>query len=156
MDREFDAAIEAGRQAIAIRPGCANANGFFGNVLHYCGQQAEAIAHIKRSIRLQPVYPPFLASMLATAYLAAGQVESALAVAKEALRLNPRDLQARLVLLAANQLLGNQQLARTFGREIVRLEPAFSVDMYSRDQPYRDRETIDPMVNAWLAAGLPP
>lgn len=156
MDREFDAAIEAGRQAIAIRPGCANANGFFGNVLHYCGQQAEAIAHIKKSIRLQPVYPPFLASMLATAYLAAGQVESALAVAKEALRLNPRDLQSRLVLLAANQLLGNRELARTFAREVLRLEPAFSVGAYSSDQPYRNPETIEPLAAAWLAADLPP
>jgi adenylate cyclase len=156
MDREFDAAIEAGRQAVTIRPGCANANGFFGNVLHYCGQQAEAIAHIKRSIRLQPVYPPFLASMLATSYLAAGQVESALAVGKEALRLNPRDLQSRLVLLASNQIAGNRELARIFASEVRRLEPEFSVDAYSNDQPYRDHETIDAMVNAWLASGLPP
>jgi adenylate cyclase len=155
MDREFDAAIEAGRQAVAIRPGCANANGFFGSVLHYCGQQAEAIAHIKRSIRLQPVYPPFLASMLSTAYLAAGQVESAFAVAKEALRLNARDLQARLVLLAASQMAGDRELARTFAREILRLEPGFSVNAYSGDQPYRDQETIGPIANAWLAAELP-
>jgi adenylate cyclase len=155
LDREFDAAIEAGRQAVAIRPGCANANGFFGSVLHYCGQQAEAIAHVKKSIRLQPVYPPFLASMLATAYLAAGQIESALAVGKEALRLNPRDLQSRLVLAAAHQMAGNRTLARTFAREILRLEPAFSVATFSAAQPYRDRETIDTLVNAWLAAGLP-
>jgi adenylate cyclase len=156
LDRAFDAAIEAGREAVAIRPGCANSNGFFGQVLHYCGQQAEAIAHIKRSIRLQPVYPPFFASMLATAYLAAGQVESALAVAKEALRLNARDLQSRLVLLAANRLAGNRELARTFAREILRLEPTFSVSAYSGDQPYRDSETIEPMAAAWLAADLPP
>ena len=52
-------------------------------------------------------------------------------------------------------MAGNRELARTFAREILRLEPAFSVNAYSGDQPYRDRETIDPMANAWLAAELP-
>ncbi len=155
LDREFDAALAAGREALVIRPGCANANGFFGNVLHYCGEQADALAHIRRGIRLQPVYPPFFACILAAAYFAARQPESALSAAKEALRLNERDLPSRLVLIAASEATGNHALARTFAREILRLESGFSVRQYCGDQPYRSQETIAPMAAAWFAAGLP-
>lgn len=155
LDREFDAALEAGRQALVIRPGCANANGFFGHVLHYCGEQAEAIAHLRKGIRLQPVYPPFFASILGAAYLAAGQAESAFAVAKEALRLNASDLQSRLVLVTASEMAGHHELARMFAREIVRLESAFSVAGYCDDQPYRHHETIEPIAAACRAAELP-
>jgi adenylate cyclase len=155
LDREFEAALEAGRRALLIRPGCANANGFFGNVLHYCGEQIDAITHIRKGIRLQPVYPPFFASTLATAYLATRQAESASAVAKEALRLNPRDLQSRFVLVVASQLAGNPALARVFAGEMLHMETGFSVRQYCNDQPYRDPATIHALVETGLAAGLP-
>ncbi len=155
LDREFDAALEAGRQALAIRPGCANANGFFGNVLHYFGEQGDAVTHLRKGIRLQPVYPPFFASVLGAAYLASGQAGTAFAVAKEALRLNAGDLQSRLVLAAASEITGDHELARMFTREILQLESKFSMEAYSSDQPYRHRETIEPMAAACRAAKLP-
>ena len=34
LDRRFDDALTAGRAAIANRPNCAHANGFYANVLH--------------------------------------------------------------------------------------------------------------------------
>ena len=154
LDREFDAALVAGRQALEIRPGCANANGFFGHVLHYCGEQGEAIARIKRGIRLQPVYPPFFACMLAAAYLASGQPETSLVVAKEALRLNARDVAARLILVAAARTVGADRLSDILASEVLRLEPAFSISAYRAGQPYRDATEVDGMASAWLAAGL--
>lgn len=156
LDREFDAALAAGRKALEIRPGCANANGFFGHVLHYCGEQDEAIRRIKRGIRLQPVFPAFFACILAASYFTNGQPEAALAVAKEALRLNPRDIPARLVLVAGCHATGAHRLARIFAAEILRLDPAFSVAAYREGQPYRESETMDRMAAAWLGAGLPP
>ena len=154
LDREFDAALLAGRQALEIRPGCANANGFFGHVLHYCGEQDEAITRIKRGIRLQPVYPPFFACMLAAAYLASGQPETALVVAKEALRLNSRDIAARLILVAAARTVGADRMSDIFASEVLHLEPAFSISAYRAGQPYRETAVVDSMASAWLAAGL--
>lgn len=154
LDREFDAALLAGRQALEIRPGCANANGFFGHVLHYCGEQDEAISRIKRGIRLQPVYPPFFACMLAAAYLASGQTETAILVAKEALRLNARDIATRLILVAAARAAGADRLSDIFAAEVLHLEPAFSVSAWRAGQPYRDASVVDGMAGAWLAAGL--
>lgn len=155
LDREFDAALEAGKHAVTVRAGCANANGFFGNVLHYCGDQTLAISHLRCGIRRQPIYPPFFASVLAAAYLASGQPHSAAVAAKEALRLNPRDLQARLVLITAYQKVGRAGMAQAFAREIPRLEPGFSVEAYYDNQPYRNRETVRPIESAWRAAQSP-
>ncbi len=155
LDREFDAALEAGREALAIRPGCANANGFFGNVLHYCGEQDGALAHLRKGIRLQPVYPPFFACILAAAYVVSGRPECALSVGKEALRLNARDVPSRLVLVAACESAGNHALARTFASEILRLEPGFSAGKYRANLPYRSDKTVAPLLAGWLAADLP-
>ncbi len=154
LDRDFDAAMEAGQRALALRPGCANANGFYGNLLHYCGDQSGAIVHIRRGIRLQPVYPAFFAGMLATAHIVNGQPETAMAVGKEALRHKPGDVLARLALTGAAQLAGNPVLARLLAAEIMRLEESFSVARYCEDQPYLEPKAIQPLADAWRAAGL--
>ena len=123
-------------------------------MLHYCGEQDEAITRIKRGIRLQPVYPPFFACMLAAAYLASGQPETALVVAKEALRLNSRDIAARLILVAAARTVGADRMSDIFASEVLHLEPAFSISAYRAGQPYRETAVVDSMASAWLAAGL--
>jgi len=46
MNHRFDDALIVGREAVALRPNCTNANGFFANMLHYCGQQNDAIEHV--------------------------------------------------------------------------------------------------------------
>jgi adenylate cyclase len=155
IDREFDAALRMGAAAVAARPACANANAFHANVLHYCGRQEEAIRHVQRAIRATPVYPPLFANILAAAYLAAGQPEAAMAVAKEVLRVSGRDLQARLILVAAAQIAGNPGLAALFGREVLMLDPAFSVQTHCADQPYRDALPLAAWQSAWRAAQLP-
>jgi len=155
LDRDFDGALAAGREALRLRPGCANANGFFGNVLHYCDDQVGAIEHLRRGIRLQPVYPPFFASTLAAAYLAAGQPQAASLVAREALRLNGRDLQSRLVLVAACHDAGQVELARVFAAEVLRVEPVFSVVRHCADQPYRSPAALGAAAGSWIAARLP-
>jgi lipopolysaccharide biosynthesis regulator YciM len=81
--------LEAGRQAVANRPSCAYANCFHGNVLHYCGEQDGAIHHLKLAMRVQPLHPPFYLHMLALAYRAKGDLDSAGRSVSGGLPLNP-------------------------------------------------------------------
>jgi adenylate cyclase len=87
MDRRFEEALAAGRQAIANRPSCAYANFFYGNVLHYCDEQDEAIHYIKLGMRYQPLHPPFYVQMLAAAYRAKEDFDAAILSAREAAQL---------------------------------------------------------------------
>lgn len=155
MGRNFDDAFETGHEAVTIRPNCTNANGFYANILHYCGDQPAAIKYIKRAIRLSPVYPPFFAGILASAYRANGQFAAAIPVAQEAISLNPDDLYARLALAASYSAEGWQSGARDVAADIMRIDPGFSVSRFAADQPYRDKETLEEYVEELREAGLP-
>ncbi len=155
IERRFDEALEAGRQAIANRPSCAYANCFYGNVLHYCGDQDGAIHHIELAMRVQPLHPPFYLNMLALAYRAKGELKSAVATAKKALELTPNDLANRIVLTSAYVGLGRKDLAEESVAEIKRSDPSFSVTQFAHAQPYRDTGVLEKFVSDLRAAGLP-
>lgn len=155
LNRKFDEALDAGRQAVSIRPNCTNANGFYANILHYCGDQAGAIKQIKRAMRFSPVYPPFFADILASAYRANGQVAAAIPVAQEAISLNPDNIYARLALAASYSAEGWQSGARHVAEEILKIDPEFSVRRFAEDQPYRDKEMLQHYVEELSDAGLP-
>jgi adenylate cyclase len=155
IERRFDEALEAGRQAIANRPSCAYANCFYGNVLHYCGDQEGAIHHVKLAMRVQPLHPPFYLNMLALAYWAKGELNSAVSTAKQALELNPEDLANRIVLTGAYVELGLRDLAEETAADIKRIDPSFSVAQFASAQPYRNNSLLEKFVSDLRSAGLP-
>jgi adenylate cyclase len=155
IERRFDEALDAGRQAVANRPSCAYANCFYGNVLHYCGDQDGAIHHLKLAMRVQPLHPPFYLHMLGLAYRAKGELESAVLTAKQALELNPDDLANRILLTSAYVGLRRQDLAEETAAEIQHRDPSFSVAQFASAQPYRDSDLLEKFVSDLRSAGLP-
>jgi tetratricopeptide (TPR) repeat protein len=155
IERRFDEALEAGRQAVANRPSCAYANCFHGNVLHYCGDQDGAIHHLKVAMRVQPLHPPFYLHMLALAYWAKGELDSAVATARQALDLNPGDLANRVLLTIAYVALRRQDLAEEAAAEVQRIDPSFSVAQFADAQPYRDSRLVEKFVSNLRSVGLP-
>ena len=155
IERRFDEALEAGRQAIANRPSCAYANCFYGNVLHYCGDQEGAIHHVKLAMRVQPLHPPFYLHMLALAHWAKEELNSAVLTAKQALELNPKDLANRIVLTSAYVELGLRDLAEETAADIKRVDPSFSVAQFANAQPYRNNSLLEKFVSDLRSAGLP-
>jgi adenylate cyclase len=155
IERRFDEALEAGRQAIANRPSCAYANCFYGNVLHYCGEQDGAIHHVSLAMRVQPLHPPFYLHMLALAYRAKGDLELAVATAKKALELAPKDLANHIVLASSYVGLARKDLAEETAAEIRRMDPSFSVARFAEAQPYRDTAVLAKFVSDLRSVGLP-
>jgi tetratricopeptide (TPR) repeat protein len=155
IERRFDEALAAGRQAVANRPSCAYANCFYGNVLHYCGEQDGAIHHLKLAMRVQPLHPPFYLHMLALVYRAKGELDPAVATAKQGLELTPDDLANRIVLTSAYVGMRRKDLADATAAEIRRIDPQFSVTRFADAQPYRDSVLLDNFVSDLRSAGLP-
>jgi adenylate cyclase len=155
IERRFDEALAAGRQAVANRPSCAYANCFYGNVLHYCGEQNGAIHHLKLAIRVQPLHPPFYLHMLALAYRAKGEFNSAVLTTKQALELIPDDVPNRIVLASAYVGLGRPDLAEQTAAEIKRIDSSFSVAQFADAQPYRDRDLLNKLISDLRSVGLP-
>ncbi len=157
MQRQFDDALIIGREAVRLRPNCTNANGFFGNVLHYCGEQKDAIDHVTWAIRYSPVYPPFFVDVLvlALALLFDGDVDAATAVAGESLRLNPAGVTPRLVLIAGHNEKGQFAETRETGERLLTADPGFSIKQFRERQPYKDGAALNGFIASLNSAGLP-
>jgi adenylate cyclase len=155
MEGDHDAALEAGRGAVTNRPACANANGFYANVLHYCGAQDDAIRHINLAMRFQPLHPPFFRTVLAAAYLAKGKPDRAVSAAQQVLKIAPNDIVARLVMTSAHVRSKRADLARQVAAEIKEIDPSFSVKRFVETQYYRDHRFLEQFAADLRTAGLP-
>lgn len=155
MNRDYEAALAAGRAATATRPGCANSNGFFANVLHHCGENDEAIHHINLAIRFHPLNPPFFRNILAAAYRAKDEFDAAITTAKQVIESAPSDIPARLVLSSAYVKSNRIDLAKQTAAEIARLDPNFSVKRFADSQNFRDGTYLAQFSEDLRASGLP-
>ncbi|MCH9018923.1 MAG: hypothetical protein IIA73_00955 [Proteobacteria bacterium] len=155
MNRRFDEALVTGREAVALRPNCTNANGFFANILHFCGEQDDAIEHVTWSIRYSPIYPPFFADVLALALLFRDHFKAAEAVAGESLRVNPGGATAQLVRAAAYSAREMSGDAREAAERVIAGDPDFSVQRFTEKQPYRRPSDLEAFASRLIAAGLP-
>lgn len=155
LQRRYDDALEIARTAVAVRPGCTNANGFLANVLLHCGEPVDAIAHIKNAIRISPVYPPWFLEILAASCREAGQIGDAISVAQEVVRLAPQNVQGRVILASSLVRAGWAAEAKRIGAEILALDETFSAGRYGEQQVFRDEAVIKRLVADLNEAGLP-
>ena len=116
--------------------------------------EAEAIAKIKESIRLTPVYPPWIVTLLAAAYRESGDIGRSISAAKHSIRLSPVDLDARLILCSDYNIAGRREQAQRLVSDIVKIDPAFSIAKYAEYQPYKDKETLQRLCENLREAGL--
>jgi adenylate cyclase len=142
FDKEFDKALEAGRIAVQTRPNCAHANGFFANILHYCGRDTEALRHIDLAIRYAPMHPPLFDYILAAASRVCGALGEATKAAEAVLRKNPTDVAAIAILAVLASEQGRLQRAADHFKELMAIDPQFSPSGYAEHEPYRERSTV--------------
>jgi adenylate cyclase len=154
LNRQFDAALAAGSNAVTNRPNCTNANAFYANVLHYCGEQDKAIHHVNLAIRYSPVYPPLFKDILAAAHWASGDHTKAIEAATDAIAINSNDLMARLVLGSIYVRSGKYDLAVRMVEDVHRAEPAFSLEKFEKGQPYRDLNLLEQFISDLTKAGF--
>jgi len=155
MNQDYEAALSAGRMATATRPGCANSNAFFANVLHHCGENDEAIHHINLAIRFHPLNPPFFRNILAAAHAARNEFDAAIATAKQVIESAPADIPARLVLTSAYVESNRVDLAKQIAAEIATLDPKFSVKRFADSQNFRDGRYLVQLSKDLRKSGLP-
>lgn len=155
FQRRHDEALALCEESIARRPSCPLAHGIFADVLHYCGQPERAIKQIKRAARHERIHVPWMANVLAESYRDTGKIVPSITIAEESLRLHPEDLSGHVTLCTGYSLLNRPTDARRVAQEILNTDPSFSVTRYVESQPYRDSATLDVLLDALRAAGLP-
>jgi tetratricopeptide (TPR) repeat protein len=154
MKRDFDQALVYGEEAVEQCPNCAGAQQLLGVALRYKGQYDSAILRIKKAIQLEPVKNIIYLGNLAWCYLYSGQYEQAIAAWSEILANNPDSLYAYMGLTAAYWWSGLEDQAREAARQVLRINPQFSIVYYERLNLLSDEELSKKLFNAWRQAGL--
>jgi tetratricopeptide (TPR) repeat protein len=155
LQGRFEEALAAAREALVIRPNCANANGFLANVLLYCGEPQKAIFHARRAIRYMPVYPPWFVEILAAAYRDAGLLDLAIIAAREVPRIAPSSIQGVLILASALVRSGWLADARRVVRDAHVLDANLSLGRWTASQPYRNADVLAGIIGDLRKSGVP-
>ena len=124
-------------------------------MLHHCGEDDEAIRHIKLAMRFNPLNPPLFRNILSGAYLAKADLEAAIEIAEETLSFANADITSRLQLASAYERSNQHDRARQYAEEVLQMDPGFSLKKFAHAQFYRNRHYVDEMAKTLRAAGLP-
>jgi adenylate cyclase len=151
--RQYEQAIAAGQQAIALDSSDADGYARLGTTLTFAGQLEESIRLLERAMRLNPRSPIFYFNNLGLAYLAAGRYEEARALLERLLARNPNVMIAYVNIAICYVELGRLEEARTAGAEVMRLNPHWSLE-FVRTSPWKDPAIVERHIAALRRAGL--
>jgi len=154
LKKDLDKAIFHAEKALEQRPNCAQDHFILGMALRYSGQYDEAISSLKRALQLNPVRPINYLNNLAWAYCFSKRYDKAIPVWNETLKRNPDYLFAYLGLTIAYWLSGSEGQAQEAAKQVLRINPKFSMDYWDKQDPTKDKELKKQNADAMRKAGL--
>ena len=149
-------ALEAIQGAEIVRPTCDITFGLEGSVRRYLGQWDKAVDLVDTAMRLTGVNKPWYPTVKACSLFIGGRVEQAASVAELVLDHQPNNLEALLVLAAAQEEMGLHRRAQATARLIEERFPAVDVEGWLDRNPYQDRAVVDRWKEDLVAAGVMP
>jgi len=153
--RKHEEAIIECERAVKLNPNGADAHAHLA-LMHIHSDETElAIKLLKRAFRLNPIPPTIYYDFLAMAHMNNGKYEKAIELSKKGLRDNPDQIGIHFTLTACYSALNRIEEAHNRVDEILRIDPNFSLEYYSKTLPYKNQETLDKYIEALRKAGLP-
>jgi adenylate cyclase len=156
--RQYEQAIEMGRKSIELGPNFALNYAALAATLNYAGNFDEAINVSEQAVRLHPFCPLWYLDTLATSYRMAGRYQDALTLYRKILtRAQEEPLYpflARIGLTEVYSEMGRVEEAHAQAKEILRIAPNFSLENWSRTQPFREAKNLEKRLASLRKAGL--
>ena len=136
-----------------IRPTCDITYGLEGSVRRYLGQWERAIELLDVAMRLTGINKPWYPTVKASSLFVGGRLDEAASLAAGVLDYQPNNLEALLVLAAAQVELGLDRRARATGDLIKERFPAVDVEDWLDKTPYQRREIVERWKGDLMSAG---
>jgi adenylate cyclase len=154
MQRQYEKSIAEGEQAIALAPNSAEAYAYLGFSLNFAGEHKKAIPIVEKAIRLNPFPRSLYFQYLGIVHRDVGNYEESMVACRKATYLEPNNIFARLCVTAAYSLLGCEEEACAEATEVLRIDPKFSLEYFSKKLPYKNKTDRERLINALRKAGL--
>ena len=153
--RQHDKAVAEGERAFTLEPSSADIVHLYATVLTYAGRREEAIPLFEEALRLNPKPPNLYLRHYGVALRDTGQYEESLALAERAVKNEPDDIVAWIMVVSNLIFMGREEEARSAAKEIMRINPKFSVARIQRVSPHKDRAVAKRFGDSLRKAGLP-
>ncbi|MBW1818214.1 MAG: tetratricopeptide repeat protein, partial [Deltaproteobacteria bacterium] len=153
--RQYEKAIAEGERALALDPNSDFVQAALAYTLRNAGRYDEAIALLRKAIRLNPIPPSWYLGSLGYAYFVLGRYEEALAEFKKILQRTPNGLIAHVVLAAVYSEMDREKDARTQAEEILRIDPKFTLESHSKALLIKNQDEKERYIAALRRAGIP-
>lgn len=154
FEKDYERWADECDKALLRNPNYAPALAARGVLRAYTGEPDKAIPDIERAIRLDPASQQQYVHFLGTAHFAAGDYETAAAVFRDRIAINPTTDLSRAFLASALGHLGKPAEARKIWRELMELNPRYSVIEHIGRLPFRDAMDAEKLTAGLRKAGL--
>ena len=148
-----DEAIAVVEQLEIIRPTCDVTYGLEGSVRRYMGQWENAIDLLETAMRLTGINKPWYPTVKACSLFIGGRIEQAASVAEMVINYQPQNLEALLVLAAAQTELGMNRRAKATTEIIRERFPSVDVALWFDKSPYQIKEVVERWKKDLASAG---
>ena len=152
--RQHDKALSAAERAVALNPNGTDVYNFLAGILGCSGRWEESVLYAKKAIRLNPFPPIAFYWVLGRAYFMMGQYDEAIVPLRKALQMNPNFLFAHIHLAACYSSMDRDAEATNAVKDVLRIDPKFSIESYVKTLPYKDKADVEREVVALRKAGL--
>jgi adenylate cyclase len=153
--RQFKKAVAESERAVELNPNGADAYVLLAGAVGCSGRWEESLEYAKRSMRLDPLPSLINFWILGRAHFMTGQYDKAIETFKKALQINPNYMLAHVFLAACYSSMDRQAEAATAAKEVLRINPRFSIESYAKRLPFKNKADIELNVAALRKAGLP-
>jgi adenylate cyclase len=154
MARQYDRAIAEGEKGMALDPNSEYVLQWYAATLTFAGRREEAIPLFREALRLNPKPPNVYYRHFGVALVGTGQYDEAISLMKKAIEREPNDTIAYVVLATSCQLAGREEEARTAAKELLRINPRFSLERFAQTTPHKDPAVTERVIEALRKAGL--
>jgi TolB-like protein/class 3 adenylate cyclase len=156
--REHDKAIEYAEKAASENPNDPYAFNFLAISMMMAGRHVEAVANARKAIRQTPHYPPHFLIPFNSAFLLR-QYDEAIWAGEKMLEASRKGLLAErfgyTLLIAVYSEMGQEEKARQYASEFLKLQPSVSLGFLKRIMTYKNPADQDRILNALRKAGIP-
>ena len=154
LQRQHEQAITAGQQAIALSPNGAEVHALLAVTLNFSGKPEDGLVMIEKAMRLSPVYPSWYLHVLGMSHYLVGRYEEALAAFTYCRDRYPDAWFPYVGLVLTSVQLGREGDARAAAAELLRRDPAFSLERYAALQPYQNPADLTQELDLLRQGGL--
>jgi adenylate cyclase len=124
---QHEKALSTAEKAVALDPNSATTYAMLGHTFRMADRPREAIQAYTKAIRLNPIPPTFYQFGLGMSYGLDGQYEKGIKWCQKAVKQNPDDFFARLMLTAVYSMAGQDDKAHAEAMEVLRINPKYSL-----------------------------